>query len=113
MHRRQEEERAAACLLLGLPPHPTRTELRQAYRALALLHHPDKLPPDASDAQRQEGAAKFNEVQEAHETLLRVFGWAKGARLDSAGSPGDDDDGDDRGAPDEETPGDEGGYGFQ
>ena len=37
MHRREEAERAAACRTLGLPAQPTRTELRKAYRALALV----------------------------------------------------------------------------
>ena len=74
MHRREEEERVAACNTLGLKPQPTHLELRKAYRALALAHHPDKLPPDATDAQREAAAARFNEVQEAHDTLMRIGG---------------------------------------
>ena len=93
MHRREEEERVAACNTLGLKPQPTHLELRKAYRALALAHHPDKLPPDASDAQRDAAAARFNEVQEAHDTLMRIFGWAKGAHAGGGGAGGDDGDG--------------------
>ena len=59
--------------VLGLKPQPTHLELRKAYRALALAHHPDKLPPDATDAQREAAAARFNEVQEAHDTLERIY----------------------------------------
>ena len=93
MHRREEEARVAACNTLGLKPQPTHLELRKAYRALALAHHPDKLPPDATDVQREAAAARFNEVQEAHDTLMRIFGWAKGARGGGGGAGGDDGDG--------------------
>ena len=52
------QERIAACNTLGLQPQPTHHELRKAYRALALVHHPDKLQPDASAAQREAAATK-------------------------------------------------------
>ena len=42
------------------------------------MYHPDKLPQDVSEAGREAAATSFQEVQEAHETLMRVFGWAKG-----------------------------------
>ncbi len=40
------------------------SEVRKAYRQLALLHHPDKLRNDKSDD-------KFKEIAEAYEFLLR------------------------------------------
>lgn len=49
--------------ILGLQKDCTETEIKKAYRKLAIVHHPDKNPddPDAAD--------RFKELQEAHETL--------------------------------------------
>ena len=55
----------------------------------------------------QVAATKFNEVQEAHETLMRVFGWAKGAHAGGGGARGEGRGGDGP-AEDEETPDAEG-----
>ena len=55
----------------------------------------------------QAAATKFNEVQEAHETLMRVFGWAKGAHAGGGGARGESGGGDGP-AEDEETPDAEG-----
>ena len=39
----------------------TQDDVRKAYRRLVLLHHPDKLPPDASEDQRAVAFAEFND----------------------------------------------------
>jgi DnaJ family protein C protein 7 len=49
--------------ILGLQKDATETEIKKAYRKLAIVHHPDKNPDDADAADR------FKEIQEAHETL--------------------------------------------
>lgn len=49
--------------ILGIEKTATETEIKKAYRKLAIVHHPDKNPDDESAAER------FKEIQEAHETL--------------------------------------------
>jgi len=50
--------------LLDLPADATETEVRKAYRKLALKHHPDKNPKDAVAAKE-----KFTEVAMAYEAV--------------------------------------------
>ena len=49
----------------------------QAYRARALENHPDKLRTrlerEATEAEVAEAERLFNEVQEAHDTLERLY----------------------------------------
>ncbi|KAK6213704.1 hypothetical protein QIS74_09706 [Colletotrichum tabaci] len=49
---------------LQLDQHATAQEIRQAYRLLALKHHPDKLAPGQTV-----DAEEFRKIQEAYETL--------------------------------------------
>ncbi|KAJ4361975.1 hypothetical protein N0V83_010916 [Neocucurbitaria cava] len=49
--------------ILGLQKDATETEIKKAYRKLAIVHHPDKNPDD------EDAADRFKEIQEAHETL--------------------------------------------
>ncbi|CAO2653253.1 Nn.00g026640.m01.CDS01 [Neocucurbitaria sp. VM-36] len=49
--------------ILGLSKDCTETEIKKAYRKLAIVHHPDKNPDD------EDAADRFKEIQEAHETL--------------------------------------------
>lgn len=60
--------------ILGIQKDATDTEIKKAYRKLAIVHHPDKNPDDADAADR------FKEIQEAHETLSDP---QKRARYDS------------------------------
>lgn len=49
--------------ILEIPPHASLTEIRQAFRRLAMLHHPDKNKSDPY------AAVQFNEIREAYEVL--------------------------------------------
>ncbi|KAH4345883.1 hypothetical protein HBH98_117050 [Parastagonospora nodorum] len=60
--------------ILGLEKDCTETEVKKAYRKLAIVHHPDKNPGD------EDAADRFKEIQEAHETLSDP---QKRARYDS------------------------------
>ncbi|KAF2503235.1 TPR-like protein [Lophium mytilinum] len=60
--------------ILGIEKDATETEIKKAYRKLAIVHHPDKNPDD------EQAADRFKEIQEAHETLSDS---QKRARYDS------------------------------
>ncbi len=48
---------------LGLPPQASLTDIKAAYRKLALVYHPDRNPDNAEAAQR------FREITEAYQAL--------------------------------------------
>lgn len=52
--------------ILGVTSSATNTELKKAYRRLALRYHPDKV----SEEEREEAEIKFKEVSHAYETLI-------------------------------------------
>jgi curved DNA-binding protein CbpA len=49
--------------ILQIEPHSTLTEIKQAFRRLALIYHPDKNPND------KYAEVQFNEIKEAYEVL--------------------------------------------
>jgi molecular chaperone DnaJ len=49
--------------ILQLPPHATLFEIKQAYRRLAMMYHPDKTKNDPY------AGAKYEEIREAYEVL--------------------------------------------
>ena len=49
--------------ILHLPTHASLPEIKQAYRRLAMIHHPDKNDNDPY------AAAKFSEIKEAYDVL--------------------------------------------
>ena len=49
--------------ILQIEPHSTLAEIKQAFRKLALIYHPDKNPND------KYAEAQFNEIKEAYEVL--------------------------------------------
>ena len=63
--------------ILGVPEHATPEQIKQAYRALALKHHPDKNPGN------KQAEEKFKGINEAYEVLSdpqkRTFYDASGA----------------------------------
>lgn len=51
-----------ALKILGLSPGPTRDAIRAAYRALVLLHHPDRAGPSSTE--------KMKDINEAYRVLM-------------------------------------------
>ena len=51
--------------LLGVSKNATETEIKKAYRKLAIKYHPDKSPED----KKNEYTEKFKEITEAYEVL--------------------------------------------
>ena len=49
--------------ILQIEPHSTLAEIKQAFRRLAMIYHPDKNPND------KYAEAQFNEIKEAYEVL--------------------------------------------
>jgi len=64
-----QSEYATLYDLIGVPHEATQQEIRVAYRRLALRHHPDKLPPDASHEQLRAATARFQVLGAAYEEL--------------------------------------------
>ena len=67
--------------ILEISPSATRSEIRRAYHRLALLTHPDKLPPSASAAARASSEERFKLVASAYEVLIDPEKRAKYARF--------------------------------
>lgn len=51
--------------ILGLEPDAKLSDIKKSYRKLALLYHPDRVPPE----KKEESTIKFREVSEAYEVL--------------------------------------------
>ena len=51
--------------LLGVSKSAEETEIKKAYRKLAIKYHPDKSPED----KKEEYTEKFKEISEAYEVL--------------------------------------------
>jgi DnaJ like chaperone protein len=59
--------------VLGLGPTASKSEIKQAYRRLVKIHHPDKFT-SASEEQRQKNQAAFIAIQEAYDYLYQLKG---------------------------------------
>jgi DnaJ domain len=70
---RQTRPREELLQLFGLSGTPTRQELSAAYRRLVAQHHPDRFHGAPAEAQ-SDAAARFIEITQAYEELLRTTG---------------------------------------
>ncbi|KAI7865923.1 DnaJ-domain-containing protein [Spinellus fusiger] len=55
--------------ILNLESNASYKEIRQAYKREALLSHPDRLPEDTSQEDRQEATRKFQLIADAYQVL--------------------------------------------
>ena len=60
---------AEARRLLGVATAADKTEVKQAYRRLASKNHPDRLPEDATDSQRQQAQTTMADINSAKDIL--------------------------------------------
>jgi len=58
--------------VLGITQNATIDEIKKAYRALAMRWHPDRLGASATQAQKQQAQAMFQEVTRAKDVMLSV-----------------------------------------
>ena len=58
---------------LGIPPTATETEVREAYRQLAMLYHPDRVA-HLSDDVRRTAEQKLKRLNEARDLIFRARG---------------------------------------
>lgn len=56
--------------ILGVDKNATLKHIKLSYRKLALLHHPDKLPPNASESERKAAHSKFAAIANSYELLI-------------------------------------------
>lgn len=54
--------------ILGIQPSATLSEIKKAYKTLAVKWHPDKHPPE----EKQEAESRFKEILEAYQGLTKV-----------------------------------------
>ena len=59
-----------ALQLLEITEKAAEQEIKSAYRRLAKKYHPDTLPANASEEEKEEAAARFRSIHEAYEFLL-------------------------------------------
>lgn len=55
--------------VLGVSESASTTDIKKAYRKLALQHHPDKLPPGSSVQDKEQAEAKFTAISNAYQIL--------------------------------------------
>lgn len=61
-----------ALAVLGLTPGASRTDVRQAYRRMAQLHHPDRFYSE-SDHQVALASARFQRIKSAYDYLMQTY----------------------------------------
>ncbi|KAG1656680.1 hypothetical protein FOA52_007250 [Chlamydomonas sp. UWO 241] len=58
--------------MLGLAPSASRGQVKDAFRKLCLVYHPDKCSPDRVHV----AEAKFKSIKDAYDTILKGVNWA-------------------------------------
>jgi hypothetical protein len=58
--------------LLGVAPEASVEEIKKAYRAKAMLYHPDRIPATASFEERQRSREMFEAITRAYTVMLKV-----------------------------------------
>ena len=61
-----------ALQLLEITEKADEQEIKSAYRRLAKKYHPDTLPANVSEEEKEEAAARFRSIHEAYEFLLSM-----------------------------------------
>ena len=59
--------------ILGLEIGASEVEVKVAYRALARIFHPDKIPNNKTNMNREEATIHFQLLNNAKEHLIRVL----------------------------------------
>jgi len=55
--------------ILNIDKQATEKQIKKAYRSMALLYHPDKIPSSASSEEKENGERRFMRITKAYETL--------------------------------------------
>ena len=61
-----------ALQLLEITENADEQEIKSAYRRLAKKYHPDTLPANVSEEEKEEAATRFRSIHEAYEFLLSM-----------------------------------------
>ncbi|WP_346797229.1 J domain-containing protein [Halomonas sp. Bachu 37] len=66
------DRRTRALSILGLPPGASRGEVRQAYRRMAQLHHPDRFFSESEQLAAQ-ASLRFQKIKKAYDYLMEMY----------------------------------------
>ena len=61
-----------AIQLLEITENADEQEIKSAYRRLVKRYHPDTLPANVSEEEKEEAAARFRSIHEAYDFLLSL-----------------------------------------
>jgi DnaJ family protein B protein 6 len=57
---------------MGAMVRASKSEINKAYRKLAAMTHPDRVPPGASDEEREAARARFEEITRCYDVMMKV-----------------------------------------
>lgn len=60
--------------VLGISEDATVDDIKKAYRKLAQMWHPDRVPPGSPSEMKQKHTEKFHEITRARDVMLKVRG---------------------------------------
>jgi hypothetical protein len=61
-------------VVLGVSEDASVEDIKKAYRKLAAVWHPDRVPPGAPTEEKQRATEKFHEITRARDVMLKVRG---------------------------------------